>query len=155
MKNIWLLVFFVFVPSAMAQVPVTEHPNQQTLLESENPQLAANKRLVFEFWTKVFQTRNMALAPNYVAEDYIQHNPNIPTGRQPIVDYFGKFERLPEKSEIDNLVSIVAERDLVVLAFLREIPDPNNPQKTYTTTWFDMFRIEDGKIAEHWDYGTK
>ena len=25
----------------------------------------------------------------------------------------------------------------------------------YTTTWFDMFRIEDGKIAEHWDCDTK
>ena len=23
------------------------------------------------------------------------------------------------------------------------------------TTWFDMFRIKDGKLAEHWDYGTK
>jgi hypothetical protein len=25
---------------------------------------------------------------------------------------------------------------------------------TYTTAWFDMFRIEDGLIAEHWDSGT-
>ena len=26
-----------------------------------------------------------------------------------------------------------------------------HPAKKYTTTWFDMFRIENGKIAEHWD----
>ena len=27
--------------------------------------------------------------------------------------------------------------------------------KKYTTTWFDMFRIENGKIAEHWDTAEK
>jgi len=27
--------------------------------------------------------------------------------------------------------------------------------KKYTTTWFDMFRIEGGKIAEHWDAAPK
>jgi predicted SnoaL-like aldol condensation-catalyzing enzyme len=49
----------------------------------------------------------------------------------------------------------MAEGDYVVLAFKRELPDPQNAGKNYTTTWFDMFRIQDGKIAEHWDYGTK
>jgi hypothetical protein len=33
--------------------------------------------------------------------------------------------------------------------------DPRNPGEPYTTTWFDMFRIEDGMIAEHWDYGRR
>lgn len=49
------------------------------------------------------------------------------------------------------LVSIVAEGDLVVLSFVREGVDPKDASKTYTTTWFDMFRIESGKIAKHWD----
>jgi predicted SnoaL-like aldol condensation-catalyzing enzyme len=71
------------------------------------------------------------------------------------MDFFGKFERQSVKPEIDNLVTILAERDMVVLAFKRELADPKNPGKAYTTTWFDMFRIKDGKIAEHWDYGTK
>jgi len=79
----------------------------------------------------------------------------VPTGRQPFMDFFGRLPRQPVKPEIDNLVTMVAERDMVVLAFLRELPDAQNAGKTYTTTWFDMFRINDGKIAEHWDYGTK
>ena len=37
------------------------------------------------------------------------------------------------------------------LAFAREHPDPKDPSARYTTTWFDMFRIKDGKIVEHWD----
>jgi predicted SnoaL-like aldol condensation-catalyzing enzyme len=49
----------------------------------------------------------------------------------------------------------VAEGDLVTLSFARELPDPADPAKKYTTTWFDMFRIENGKIAEHWDSAEK
>ncbi len=50
-------------------------------------------------------------------------------------------------------MSIVAERDLVVFALVREGKDKDG--KAYTTTWFDMFRIANGKIVEHWDTATK
>jgi predicted SnoaL-like aldol condensation-catalyzing enzyme len=138
-----------------AQLPVTTNTNQQALLKSDNRKLAANKKLVFDFWREVFQTHDMSKAAHYMAEDYMQHNPNVPTGRQPFMDFFGKLPRQPVKPEIDNLVTLLAEGDMVVLAFRREMPDPQNAGKTYTTTWFDMFRIKDGKLAEHWDFGTK
>jgi len=44
---------------------------------------------------------------------------------------------------------------LVILSFVNELEDPNDKNSKYTTTWFDMFRIQDGKIAEHWDCDTK
>ena len=152
---IWILAMATFSTTAYAQVPVVVAPDQQILIQSDNPQLAANKMLVYDFWRIVLQTRDVKLAPQYLAEGYIQHNPNIPTGRQPFIDYFGKLERQPVKPRIDNLVAIVAEGDKVVLAFRRDLQDPTNQNQTYTTTWFDMFRIEDGRIIEHWDYGTK
>lgn len=150
-----LIALAAFSTPGLAQEPVTVHPDQQVLIESEDPQLAANKKLVFDFWREVFQARNMELAPRYLAEDYIQHNPNVPTGRQPFMDFFGQFETQPVKPEIDDLVALIAEDDLVILAFRRELPDPKNEGQTYTTTWFDMFRIEDGMIVEHWDFGTR
>ena len=150
-----LLALGILSAQAHAQLPVTTAPNQQALLQSDNPQLAANKKLIFDFWREVFQTHDMTSVPKYMAEDYMQHNPNVPTGRQPFMDFFGRLPRQPVKAEIDNLVTILAEGDKVVLAFRRELPDPQNPGKTYTSTWFDMFRIKDGKLAEHWDYGTK
>lgn len=150
-----LLIIGVVAMPASAQLPVTLHNNQQALLQSHDPQLAANKKLVFDFWREVFQARNMDLAPKDMAENYMQHNPTVATGRQPFMDFFGRLERQPVKPTIDNLVTIMAERDLVVLAFRRELPDPKNPGQRYTTTWFDMLRIENGKIAEHWDYGTR
>ena len=64
-----------------------------------------------------------------------------------------KLEPIPVPDTIPGLVSIVAERDLVVMSFVREGKDKEG--KPYTTTSFDMFRVANGKIVEHWDIATK
>jgi hypothetical protein len=53
-----------------------------------------------------------------------------------------------------KVVSVVAERDLVIVATVRELPHPTEQGKSYSTTWFDMWRIKDGKADEHWDGAT-
>ena len=145
------------VSSAQAQLPVRANPDQARLLASRDPRLAANKRLVYDFWREVFEAGHMDLANKYLAESYIQHNPNVPTGRAAFVAFFSKFAKpKPIQPAIKApLVSIVAEGDLVVLSFVADRKDPKDPTKKYTTTWFDMFRVEKGKIAEHWDPDTK
>ncbi|MGZ5133376.1 MAG: nuclear transport factor 2 family protein, partial [Caldimonas sp.] len=99
----------------------------------------------------------MEFAEKYMAESYIQHNPNVPTGRAAFVEFFSRVARpKPIEPRIKApLVAIVAEGDRVVLSFVRENTDPKDATKKYTTTWFDMFRIENGRIAEHWDPATK
>jgi len=155
MRTIYGLFITLLVSSpAFAQLAVELAPDQQALLQSSDPKQAANKKLLFDFWTEVFQTRDMSKAPEYMHEDYMQHNPAVPTGRAPFVNFFGTLPKQEKKNTIDNLVTIVAEGDLVVLAFKVECKDPRNPGSTYTTTWFDMLRVKDGKVAEHWDYGT-
>jgi predicted SnoaL-like aldol condensation-catalyzing enzyme len=68
----------------------------------------------------------------------------------------GRPERpIPDrKSWRTKVVSVVAEGNLVAVAVVRELDDPRKPGAKYTTTWFDMWRIQDGKADEHWDYGT-
>jgi hypothetical protein len=39
----------------------------------------------------------------------------------------------------------------VAYHILREVEDSKHPKGRYTTTWFDMWRIVDGKAVEHWD----
>jgi predicted SnoaL-like aldol condensation-catalyzing enzyme len=138
--------------TAVAQLPVEPHRNQQELLLSGDPKLAANKKLVYDFWRVVVQAHRVERAPEYLAESYIQHNPNVENGRAAFTEYFSRFPAEPIEDAIDDLVNIVAERDLVVLAFRRELPDLAREGQTYTTTSFDMFRVADGKIVEHWDY---
>ena len=144
-------------PAAFAQVAVAAAADQERLLASADPKLAANKRLVYDFWREVFEGAHMELADKYMAESYIQHNPNVPTGRAAFVEFFQRVRKpAPIEPRIKApLVAIVAEGDLVVLSFAREHADPKDASKKYTTTWFDMFRIENGKIAEHWDPAVK
>ena len=156
MKRLLLALLFA-TGAAQAQVPVTANPDHESMLRHSDPQQAANKRLVYDFWREVFEAANMDLAPRYMAEGYIQHNPRVPTGRQAFIDFFSKVRKpAPIEPRVKApLVAILADGDLVSMFFVREYPEPGDPSKKYTTTWFDMFRIVDGKIAEHWDPGTK
>lgn len=142
---------------ARAQVPVQEVADHARLLASPDPRLAANKRLVYDFWREVFEAGNLERADRYLAESYIQHNPRVPTGRAGFVEFFGKIARArPVEARVRTpIVSMLAEGDLVTVAFVREYPDPRAPGKTYTSTWFDQFRIQDGLIVEHWDAATR
>ena len=143
--------------AARAQLPVVPAANQEALLASADPGLAANKKLVFDFWREVFEAGHMDLAEKYMAESYIQHNPNVPTGRAAFVAFFTQHVK-PKAIQpriAAPLVTIVAEGDKVILSFVRETGDPKDAAKKSTTTWFDMFRIENGKIAEHWDCAPK
>jgi predicted SnoaL-like aldol condensation-catalyzing enzyme len=141
--------------TAAAQLPVVTATDQQQLLASGDPRLAANKKLVYDFWREVMQAHDLDRAAAYLADSFMQHDPNVPTGRAAFVRSLGQAPKQPLKPTIDDLVSIVAERDLVVLGFRRELPDLAEEGQTYTTTWFEMLRVENGKIAEHWNYGTK
>lgn len=156
-RTLLLVLMLCVTPALHAQLPVLANPNQQQMLAGGDPKAVANKRLVYDFWREVFEGGHMEFAEKYMAESYVQHNPNVPTGRAAFVAFFSKFAK-PKAIESKikaPLVAIVAEGDLVILAFAREAADPQDSAKKYTTTWFDMFRIENGKIAEHWDPATK
>jgi predicted SnoaL-like aldol condensation-catalyzing enzyme len=147
----------LFINDAFAQVAVKATIDQKTLLQSTDAKLAKNKKLLYDFWREVFEAGHLELAEKYMDENYIQHNPNVPTGRKAFIDFFSKFIKpQPIADSIKApVVSIVAEGDMVVISFSRELPDPKDNTRKYTTTWFDMFRIENGKLAEHWDGAAK
>ena len=140
-----------------AQVPVQPSADHAALLASSDPRLAANKRLVYDFWREVFEGGHLDLAGKYLAASYLQHNPTVPTGRAAFVEFFSKFVQPKpiEPAVKAPLVAIVAEGDLVALVFVREVAEPADATRQYTTTWFDLFRIENGLIAEHWDPAQK
>jgi len=156
----FLLIAFaaLVVAKGHAQVAVVPQADHEPMLASPDARLAANKRLVYDFWREVFEAGHMELAEKYMAEGYIQHNPNVATGRAAFIAFFSKnIAPQPIEPRVKApLVAIVAEGDLVVLVFVRELlADPKDTAQKYTTTWFDMFRLEGGKIVEHWDPAIK
>ena len=117
--------------------------------------LEVNKKVVFDFYRLVFEPRNADLVDQFVAPDFVDHNPNVSGG----VDGVTKFLKALPASESydvgDKLRNppalIVAEGDLVTYMFRRLVPDPANAGKTMDIFSFDVFRIKNKKIVEHWD----
>ena len=152
MKIFLAVVAVAFLAAALAdvqaQVAVVAKADQEQMLASSDPRLAANKRLVYNFWREVFEAGHMDLAEKYMAESYIQHNPNIPTGRAAFVDFFSKNVALqPIESRIQApLVAIIAEGDMVA-THSHLILEPSQPGQALA----DFFRMDNGKVVEHWD----
>ncbi|MEJ0055753.1 MAG: ester cyclase [Bacteroidota bacterium] len=140
-----------------AQLTVKPLASQGKLLQSDNKNLVRNKKLVYDMWREFLEGGHMEVADKYFDENYMQHNPNAATGRKAVVEFFSKFSKPQTVTDSikSSVVAIIAEGNLVMLSFVRELPDPADKSKKYTTTWFDLFRIENGKIAEHWDCAEK
>lgn len=142
--------------AALAQVPPTPASvlEQRAMLASPDPKLARNKQHVFDFWRIVYEGGHVDQAAKYMAPGYIQHNPNLPSGRDTFVNFFRTAR--PPKPIADHMkmpvVSITAEGNRVMILSARKVRDRANPDHIYYITWFDAFRIdEQGLIAEHWD----
>jgi predicted SnoaL-like aldol condensation-catalyzing enzyme len=141
-----------------AALPVVAGKDQAAMLKSSDPKLAANKKIAYDFFRIVLRGFRLDQAGKYMTNDYMQHNPNAETGMAGFEAYFKAVmpkELPPIPETLPGLVAIQAEGDYVTLSFVREYDDPAAPGKKYTTTWFDMFRIVNGKIVEHWDSATK
>jgi predicted SnoaL-like aldol condensation-catalyzing enzyme len=132
-------------------VPPTVSQDHPALLASPDPKLAANKRLVYDMYRIVLQAGRADRAHEFIAPDYIQHNPNAAQGLAGLVDYVRSSR--PEREIQDTLdlplVHLMAEGDHVATTFVR--PEKDAAGETYYSSWFDLYRIENGKIAEHWD----
>ena len=93
----------------------------------------------------LFGSFDKAGIERYFAEDYIQHNPAVPTGRAPII---GILDGLKKSGISVDSHRVLAEGDLVVFHNTYSNAQAFGSEKIVA---FDLFRIEDGKIAEHWD----
>jgi len=109
-----------------------------------------NKAIVRDFYTTVLIGRNVDAAPRFVRQDYIQHNPQVPTGLKGFMDTFR--ERFAQKLPSDykrELLNVIGDKDIVV-TYVRQTWTGRDGQH-HQALGVDMFRVQDGMIAEHWD----
>jgi len=122
------------------------------------PTEQANLKFVLDWWREVLEGRHLDLAPKYQAENYIQHNINVPTGREGFVKFFSRLGQpvnpIPAKLSNPPAVSF-AKGDYVALIWEREGKDPTDPSKTYKYNTYDLLRLQNGKVQEHWDWALK
>jgi predicted SnoaL-like aldol condensation-catalyzing enzyme len=118
----------------------------------------ANLKFVMDWWREVLESRHLDLTSKYQADNYIQHNINVPTGRAGFESFFGRLGAPinPIAQKLANPPAVqFAKGDFVVLVWEREGKDPVDPSKTYKYNTYDMLRLENGKVQEHWDYALK
>mgnify|MGYP000070578120 CR=1 FL=1 len=134
----------------------TQGRAQLAMLDSADRGLANNKRLVFDTWRHIPEGGREELADLYLDETYIQHNPNATTGRAGFKEYFAMRPDSSIEAELeDPIVAMVAEGDLVLQVLEEERSDPNKPGTSYKVAWFDLFRVANGRLIEHWDAAAK
>ncbi len=108
--------------------------------------LERNKQTVLAFFTHAFNDHEPADAvARYVGSRYIQHNPDTPDG----ADAFVKSTLALIAAHPDLRVDIkrmIAEGDLVAAHNL-----VTTSRESRGLAGIDIFRLENGKIVEHWD----
>jgi predicted SnoaL-like aldol condensation-catalyzing enzyme len=112
---------------------------------SADEKLEANKKAVVAFYNKAINEKDFEAARPYMGDKYIQHNPNAADGPEGLRAFL-KFlkEKFPQsKSEIKR---VFAEGDFVIL-HVHAVREPG----TRGNAIVDIFRLENGKIVEHWD----
>ena len=115
-----------------------------------DPLTERNKALVRDFYTTVLIGRDVDAAPRCLRPDYSQHNPQLPTGLKGFMDTFrARFaEKLPADYKRE-LLNVIGDNDMIV-TYVRQTWTGRDGQH-HQALGFDMFRVQDGKIAEHWD----
>ena len=115
-----------------------------------------NAGLVARFADEVFVKKDLSGLNKYMHEDYIQHNPLVEQGLDGFRRFFRDwFSAVPDFGY--TLKKIISDESHVWVYGVYSgthkgewlgIPPTN---KSYRFAAVDIFRIEDGKLAEHWD----
>jgi predicted SnoaL-like aldol condensation-catalyzing enzyme len=105
----------------------------------------ANRQLVITFYDRFFNHHEVQQAAKVVADDYKQHNPEVPNGKAPLVGYFTSFFKENPGSRA-RIVRSATDGDLVYL-HVHATTGPNDRGQAVV----DIFRVKDGQIVEHWD----
>lgn len=154
--SLLLLVASFGVPRAAAQEPVKGVANPESLFTDRNAKLNTNKQAALHIMRELLQCNHWDEADKWLTARYVQHNPNVASGRDPVVKFFGSRPKTPTCDKLTTpVVAVLADGDLVTVVIAREYKDSKDPSKTYTSTWFDMWRFVDGKADEHWDAATR
>jgi predicted SnoaL-like aldol condensation-catalyzing enzyme len=134
----------------LQDTPAQPNPSGHTMIDgpaqaSDLDRTAANKTLVRSFVDDILVNGRMdKLAGYFDGDRYVQHNPQIGDGLSGLGTALAamaaqgitmKYDRIHQVLGEGNFVLVVSEGQLAGLV----------------SSFYDLFRVENGKIAEHWD----
>ena len=121
------------------------------LLAAPSAQEAKNQELVLNWYREVIVFGHVELASKYMANSYIEHDPNIPGNLAGFVKHYGATPARPIQAKLPIApVQAFAKGDYVTIVWERDDKDPKT-STPYKYDFYDIVRVKDGKIREHWD----
>jgi predicted SnoaL-like aldol condensation-catalyzing enzyme len=143
----------VLGPDAQARRPGPYAPPATRVVGSRGT-LSAEERgnlQVAELKIKgLVQGGDLKLVDKIIAPDYIEHDPNIGQGRAGLVSAGGGTPQQRETQKGAPALTLVSG-PYVLMMWDVKAPDPADPAKQYVYSHFDMVRVENGLIKEHWN----
>jgi predicted SnoaL-like aldol condensation-catalyzing enzyme len=110
-----------------------------------DPRLEANKKVAVAFYDAAINKKDFAEASKYLGSSYKQHNPTAADGADGL-KHFIDFLKSRYPNQKGDIKRVIAEGDLVVL-HVHSTRGDNTPGRAIV----DIFRIENGKVVQHWD----
>ena len=107
--------------------------------------LAGNKKTVVEFYELAINRKDFDAASKHLGPRYIQHNPVAADGAEGLKGFIG-FLRSKFSDSKSEIKRVFAEGDYVIL-HVHAVREPGTRGRAI----IDIFRLENGKIVEHWD----
>ena len=105
----------------------------------------SNKQLIQDFHYRVFKEGDAEFAASVLADDYIQHNPMVPTGKSGFLTFLERLKQIPRPALLKKPFKRVFANDNMVVVHSQVMFMGKE------SAIVDLFRIENGLIAEHWD----
>ena len=108
-------------------------------------QMEANKKAVVEFYDLAINQKNFEAAAKFIGPRYVQHNPRAADGPEGLKAFLA-FLRDKFSDYHSDIKRVFADGDYVIL-HVHNVPTPGSRGNAIV----DIFKLENGKIAEHWD----
>ena len=105
-----------------------------------------NRQAVLDCYETQFRTRDFDHVRDRYTADFVDHNPDVPGGGlDGLAAYFAEFQQRFPEVEL-HIRRVVVDGDLVALHTEGRV-EPDAPADSV----MEIFRVEDGLIAEHWE----
>jgi predicted SnoaL-like aldol condensation-catalyzing enzyme len=129
---------------------VEKTPSGHTMLDGSTKiidlnKTEKNKKLVKNFVQDVLMGQHPDKLTSYFNDDnYIQHNPNIADGLTGLNEALKAMADKGVEMKYDKIHMVIGQGNFVLVASEGTFGEKH-------TSYYDLFRVEKGKIAEHWD----
>ena len=105
----------------------------------------ANLKLVMDLFANVLEPLDSSAVDRFISPDYIQHNQGVQPGREALKAFLD-WARSDSPQATHDIKRAFVDGDHVIVHYhVRRTPDDHG------FAVCDIFRIENGMIADHWD----